>query len=290
MLLWAIDGLDLKRSDAFLSTNIRVGSTIFCLLITFISSQAYATGVANFNYAPKIESHYPKEISGVASWGNLDTKKVRGQDRLIRVADSYARLKYVPYIWGGGQVGSKKNCLACRKCVRSKKIALKNRLSACKPCQRCGIDCSHFVNMVYREAGLPYNYASTWELTHQSSEGLLDIYDLVDLGTNLFMSRPGDLLVYEKHMVMLVQTYRGGYGDFVHATRFRGGDKLNLGGFRWDKNRNLKKLRGKLIRVLRHKAFFESWADIERFRQASLNSKRSYMNIASQLKNLIEQQ
>ena len=288
MLFWSKDGLYPERSDVFLNTTIRIGGFCFCLMMAFAPDAGIASETTKFDFAPQIESHYPKKISGIAGWGNLHEQNVRVQDRLIRVADSYAKLKYVPYIWGGGQVGSRKNCMACRKCVRSKKIGLKNRLTACQPCQRCGIDCSHFVNMVYREAGLPYNYASTWELTHQTSEGLLDIYDLVDLGTDLLQARPGDLLVYEKHIVMLVQTNGAGYGDFVHATRFRGGDKMQLGGFRWDKNRNLKKLRGKLIRVLRHKDFFDSWAEIERYRQAFQGSKEGYLNLVAQLKSFIE--
>ncbi len=270
-----------------MNTTVKLAGFVLWLFAVFSPHTGVASEVTGFNYAPKVESHYPKKISGILSWGDLDLQRVRVRDRLIRVAHRYSRLSYVPYIWGGGRIGSRKSCLACRRCVRQKKIDLKSRLELCKPCQQCGIDCSHFVNMVYREAGVPYDYASTWELNNQTPEGLLGLYDLVDLGTKLTHARPGDLLIYEKHMVMLVQSYSEGYGDFVHATRFRGGDKLKLGGFRWDTNKNLKKYRGKLIRVLRHRAFFDSWEEIDRYQQASSLPRSSYLKLIAQLKNFV---
>ena len=62
---------------------------------------------------------------------------------------------WVPYVWGGSQIASRKSCAACRAClVKKPRLAPERRLQACKSCERCGIDCSHFVNQVYEDAGL----------------------------------------------------------------------------------------------------------------------------------------
>jgi hypothetical protein len=54
---------------------------------------------------------------------------------------------------------------------------------------------------------------------------------------------------------MLTRVVDDRHGDVVHASRFRG-DRLSLGGFRWDRNINLMNFRGRLVRILRHKDFF----------------------------------
>lgn len=51
------------------------------------------------------------------------------------------------------------------------------------------LDCSHFVNYVYRRAHLPYRYASSEEL-----------YEGIDAFQRVFNPMPGDLIVWKGHV------------------------------------------------------------------------------------------
>jgi cell wall-associated NlpC family hydrolase len=51
------------------------------------------------------------------------------------------------------------------------------------------LDCSHFVNYVYRRAHLPYHYASSEEL-----------YEGIDSFRRVFDPKPGDLIVWKGHV------------------------------------------------------------------------------------------
>jgi hypothetical protein len=54
-------------------------------------------------------------------------------------------------------------------------------------------DCSHFVQAVYARAGFDYEYANTWEL-----------YDGVDSFRRVHKPQPGDLIVWQGHMGIVV--------------------------------------------------------------------------------------
>jgi len=179
------------------------------------------------------------------------------QGKLIYLAEKYAEMTHVPYVWGGGKIGDIATCNECRECASKKGVGLRSRMKACKACRSCGMDCSHFVNLMYNEAGLVYPYASSLELIRQSHRGLEEHYNLVNVGADLALAQPGDLLVYRRHIGMLVRKYSDTHGDFVHSTRFRPGDRRQVGGFRMDVNRDLKKYRGKLLKILRHRRFFD---------------------------------
>jgi hypothetical protein len=134
-------------------------------------------------------------------------------------------------------------------------------------CTRCSIDCSHFAEKVYREAGVPYPYLDTATMLGSSAERLRRNYGLVDLGTDVSRAQAGDLLVYEGHVVMLERTrpltaenapgtprYRG---DVVHAT---GGGAIRTPGEGVQRERfvDLQYFRGPLLRILRHSALASS--------------------------------
>lgn len=224
---------------------------------------------SNFNHAPKIESLFPKVLAHFQTPSTLRQEAPESyQNRLLYLANYYAQLEYVPYIWGGGRVGNRQTCLECRRCVRKLRTPIEKRLFSCQACRSCGIDCSHFVHMLYREAGVEYPYASAWELARQSSRGLLKYYAMVDLGQDLTKAEPGDLLVFKKHVAMLSRVISATNGDFVHATRFHRG-RLRLGGVRWEQDRNIKRFRGRLVRILRHKSFFPEEDDFTQFSSKS---------------------
>jgi cell wall-associated NlpC family hydrolase len=180
------------------------------------------------------------------------------QDALVAAAKSYAEMDHVPYVWGGSKIGSPEDCQACRSCVAEKQVSLTRRMARCAPCRRCGMDCSHFVSRVFSDVGLTYGYASSRELGRQSQAGLIANYGFVDVGTDISLAQPGDVLIYPKHVAMLIQANSTTHGDIIHSTRFRAGDHLSLGGIRYDKNINLKKYRGRLIRIIRHYSLFKN--------------------------------
>lgn len=235
-------------------------SLLFLLL--FLAVDTYASDKGQVSLLPTVEDHISSIFPQLEYHDLLEKKRSNFRDRLLEIAEKYSKLAYVPYIWGGGRVGTRSKCLECRKCVRKNKVSLKNRWNSCNACRSCGIDCSHFVNKVYRESGLKYSYASTWELSRQTHKGLLKHYDFIDIGDDVNQAMPGDLLVYKKHITMLTKLTGNGKADFIHVTRFRWRDQFNLGGLRWDRNRDVTSFRGKLVRILRHRVFFEDLTDL----------------------------
>lgn len=172
--------------------------------------------------------------------------------RLLTLARSYAQQRDVPYVWGGGKVGDPEACRACRACISKKKrrAKLETRHRSCAACQQCGVDCSHFVNKVFREAGLDYRYASTSEFMRQGRA------EFVEVGRDAASARAGDLLFYTRHVVMLVAKREGRRGDFVHVSRSSGNDRL--GGIELVEDHDLTAFRGRLLKILRHEALLDA--------------------------------
>lgn len=168
--------------------------------------------------------------------------------RLLALARAYAQHTDVPYVWGGSKVGDPESCLACRTCLAGKKrrSKLETRHRACTACQRCGIDCSHFVNQLFHAAGLGYQYASTGEFMRRGRS------EFVQIGRDASLAQAGDLLFYRNHVVLLVAKRDGRRGDFVHVSRSAGGDRL--GGIDLVVDQDLSHFRGRLLRILRHVA------------------------------------
>lgn len=179
--------------------------------------------------------------------------------RLIGVASRILDEAQISYVYGGYQVGDDDTCKQCNACLDAKSPAPKQRLKLCPVCSSCSLDCSHFTAMVFKEAGAPYPYLDTATMLSLSGDSLLRRYGLVDLGTDVSLSAPGDLLVYDGHVVMLEKRhapiqgkalYRG---DIVHATG--GKDVRGPGeGIQRERFIDLANFRGTLRRVLRHKA------------------------------------
>jgi hypothetical protein len=172
--------------------------------------------------------------------------------RLLTLARSYAQQEDVPYVWGGGKVGDPESCRACRACLLKKKrrAKLETRHRSCAACQQCGVDCSHFVNKVFREAGLDYRYASTSEFMRRGRS------EFVEVGRDAASARAGDLLFYSRHVVMLVAKREGQRGDFVHVSRSARNDRL--GGIELVEDHDLSSFRGRLLKILRHEALLDA--------------------------------
>lgn len=169
---------------------------------------------------------------------------------LLDVAKRYSTMAGVPYVWGGDEVGDANTCKACRACLATKRQGARAAKTVCAPCRACGVDCSHFVNRIFAEAGLPFPYLSTARL-RSMRRGLLKANNLLDVGRDLRAARPGDLLLHERHIMLLVSLKTPTIGDYLHVNRpVKDG---HIGGIELVHDQDLRRLRGgRLLRILRH--------------------------------------
>lgn len=156
----------------------------------------------------------------------------------------------ITYIYGGGSLGSRDECEQCSQCLEQKKPAKGRQMHACPSCSRCALDCSHFTHWVMKRAGLPSVYIPTQQMLALPAKTLMERYHLADLGTNVALSKPGDLLVYQGHVVMLEKRLSPVFGDIIHATS--GLLKEPGQGVQRRRRVNLLEFRGPLQRILRH--------------------------------------
>ncbi len=177
-------------------------------------------------------------------------------DGVLAVASRLLDEAEISYVYGGYQVGDGEACKTCNACLTANKPSPAKRLKTCPACNSCSLDCSHFTELVFREAGLGYPYLDTAGMLGLSAEKLKSSYGLVDLDVDLARAAPGDLLVYDGHVVLLEKrhervkgqaTYRG---DVVHAT---GGRDIKTPGEGIQRERfiDLANFRGPLRRILR---------------------------------------
>jgi hypothetical protein len=178
---------------------------------------------------------------------------------IMETASSLLELAQISYVYGGNQLGDSDVCNQCNRCLEEKAPEPKKRLTSCPVCSECSLDCSHFIELVYRLAGAPYPYIDTKLMIGLSADRLRRNYKLEDLGTEVALAQPGDMFVYDGHVVMLERLHgltKGIYrGDIIHAT---GGKDIRLPGQGIQRERfvELKLYRGQLRRILRHAALF----------------------------------
>lgn len=170
---------------------------------------------------------------------------------LLTVADDFARTTYVPYVWGGNKVGSPSECQACRECLSKQRAkSVQRRHRGCSVCQQCGMDCSHFVNRIYSDAGIPFPYASTKILKRSSPETIRRKYGLVYVGKDLAQARPGDLILKDKHIIMLIQMRGPRRGDILHVSRSI--SRKGVGGVELVTDADVQRFSGRVVRIFRH--------------------------------------
>ncbi len=191
----------------------------------------------------------PSVLSGVTG-AMIDRFTEPLRDRLLAVAAKFGEQTYVPYVWGGNAMGDPKSCSECRACMASKKrVRVERRARGCAACRQCGMDCSHFVTRVYNDAGIKMPYASTNTLNHMSKQDLRDRFGLVDIGRQLSTAKPGDLLLHDRHITLLLKLRSDSYGDVLHASRSN--KKGRIGGVEVAVDKNLLRFRGRLRKILR---------------------------------------
>lgn len=157
----------------------------------------------------------------------------------------------ISYVMGGNKLGDVRDCEACNQCLGLKKPDKDSRLRACPTCASCSLDCSHFTYEVFKLAGLRATYLTTSLMNSLGPDSLLKNYSLVDVGSRSQRALPGDLLVYDGHVVMLEKKHPSGLGDIIHVTSGR--DLRGPGlGIQRERHVAIDQYRGPLLRVLRH--------------------------------------
>jgi cell wall-associated NlpC family hydrolase len=241
-----------------LAASRRFGSTFLsywfpALLVSLFLNGAKAQ--ANANDLQQLELKQPIDDvqSPIGTWRDHQiATRYFALQRLQKAALEATAAVHVPYVWGGNQIGSLESCLACNQCLEEKRPGPKQRIRQCPSCAQCGIDCSHLVNQIFAAAGLDLPYAASNVLAGTPASVLFRNYRLIDLGKNYAAARPGDIIVYRRHVGLLMANHGGEKGDLIHASRFRRKGGPAAGGIRYDINRNIVHPRGGLVRILRH--------------------------------------
>ncbi|MBF0441671.1 MAG: hypothetical protein HQK54_07175 [Oligoflexales bacterium] len=172
---------------------------------------------------------------------------------IVVAADFILENYDVSYVYGGSRLAGQDDCDKCVSCASSAKGDFKKSLGNCQACRRCSLDCSHFINLVYKVAGLEYPYIPTGAMINLSRMELRKKYHFIEIGDNPFDARPGDLLVYHGHVVLLEKLHKDGFGDIIHATSGLNGQLRGPGlGVQRARRVNIGEFRGRLVKILRH--------------------------------------
>lgn len=102
---------------------------------------------------------------------------------------------------------------------------------------------------------MAFPYASTKVLKRSSPETIRREYGLVYVGKDLKAARPGDLILKDKHIVMLLQMRDGRHGDILHVSRSR--SRRGVGGVELVTGVDVQTFSGRLVRIFRHEAIIE---------------------------------
>jgi hypothetical protein len=170
---------------------------------------------------------------------------------IVESALSYVPFQEVPYVWGGNSLGTPGECQACSECIqKNKNRGIKKRHLKCSACNKCGFDCSHFVQTVFDAVDYPFPFMSTKSMLRVSKKNPGLIPGLRYIGNDLKLAQPGDLLVQKKHVVILIRMKSGSVGDIVHMSRTV--RKGRIGGIELRRDADLKKFFGGVKKILRH--------------------------------------
>jgi hypothetical protein len=173
------------------------------------------------------------------------------RDQVLRKAQELLDTWTISYVYGGHRLGDPKTCSSCNACLDVHKSGPKERLIDCPVCRDCSLDCSHYTFEVFRQAGLHATYLTTALMNDLSAEELAKRYNLLDIGDRIERAMPGDLLVYQGHVVLLEKKGRDGRGDVIHVTSGR--DLRGPGhGIQRERQAMLASFRGSVLRILRH--------------------------------------
>lgn len=253
---------------------------ILCALFAVLLDGSTSLATVNSNY----EAGAPPVVFAQNPTGNLFNRTtsptpaaaeidvlpvgIKSQDlnQLLNTALMHIAYESVPYVWGGNKIGSPEDCNECSQCIiKYKKRGPAKRHLKCSACQRCGMDCSHFVQKVFKDAGMSFPYASTRSFLKGTSKRPDLIPGLRFISNNLKDAQPGDLLVQKKHIVILVNKKSANIGDIVHMSRTVRNSRI--GGIALKRDANLSQFFGGVKRIFRHEKLLNASPAISKFNE-----------------------
>lgn len=173
------------------------------------------------------------------------------RDQVLKKAQGLLESWTISYVYGGNKLGDPKICQQCNACLDRHQSGPKERLRDCPICNDCSLDCSHYTFEVFKQAGLDATYLTTALMNDLPAPDLAKKYHLLDIGPSVDRAMPGDLLVYDGHVVLLEKKGKDGRGDVIHVTSGR--DLRGPGnGIQRERQALLASFRGPVLRVLRH--------------------------------------
>lgn len=180
------------------------------------------------------------------------------RQKVVETAQLWLDQYTISYAWGGSQLGDDEACQACNDCVSKLAPAPRQQLETCPVCRSCSLDCSHFVSLVFRDVGLTAPYLTTSMMRQLDDAALKRRFAWLSLGRRVERVLPGDLLVYDGHVVMVTAVQQPGQGDVIHVTsgrELRGPGK----GLQRERSVEFDGFRGPVERVLRHRSLHQEW-------------------------------
>lgn len=246
--------------DAVLNS---VNAIVLAVLLALVFPDLQASGAVYRGYGVNesglshSERDRPWSDNADAGAGGLsDPVTQNTSNPIVEAALSYVPFLEVPYVWGGNSLGNADDCEACSQCiVKNKKRGIKKRHLNCSACRKCGFDCSHFVQTVFKSADFRFPFMSTRSMLSVTAKNPGLIPGLRFVGTDLNDAQPGDLLVHKKHVVILIRMKSESVGDIVHMSRTV--RKGRIGGIELRRDTDLKKFFGGVKKILRHEKMLD---------------------------------
>jgi hypothetical protein len=179
------------------------------------------------------------------------------QARIRAVGNQMLEHLEVSYVYGGSKVGDVSQCEKCNSCLEVNQPAPKERFKVCGVCSQCSLDCSHFVQLVFSNAGLAFPYLTSQQMLDLDQDTLRRRFHLVPVPEHPGKLVAGDLLVYRGHVVIAEMIHGYDSVDVIHATGGR--DIREPGqGIQRERFARASSFRGPLLRVLRHEKIIAS--------------------------------
>ena len=179
------------------------------------------------------------------------------QARIRAVGNQMLEHLEVSYVYGGSKVGDAGQCEKCNTCLEENQPAPKERFKVCGVCSQCSLDCSHFVQLVFANAGLRFPYLTSQQMLDLDQNTLRRRYHLLAVPEHPGKLLAGDLLVYRGHVVIAEMIHGHDSVDVIHATGGR--DIREPGqGIQRERFARASNFRGPLLRVLRHEKMVAS--------------------------------
>lgn len=254
---------------------------VLAILLTLLFGQTLSWATSLFLADPNTKLRPPSTSPFVVE--TLDLPEMQPEapapafQRLMASVDQLQTKSYVPYVFGGNAIGSPSACQACSECIMARKLPATSssaRSVHCGACRSCGIDCSNFVNRVFDNADMGYQFADTSTLRGVEDMNLESRFGFINVGNHMEEARAGDVLLQPNHVILLLAVDSVHHTiDYIHASR--GTRRTPLGGIERVRGADMFKTARHVEKILRHRELIQPEDHAIPLSQALLKELRS---------------